>query len=76
MVTLYEPTVSTKFSGAIISAYKKTPEDATYAEFDKKLIELGSYKCSVYIGSTAVKEEVIPQIATYGKDFSDYRKFR
>lgn len=76
MVTIYEPESYTKFGSAIITAYSKTPEDATYADFDKLLVEKGSYTHSTYVGGKSVKMNIVPQIVSYGKDFSGYRKFR
>ena len=70
-VTTYEPESSTKFANAILTAHKKTAGQ-TYADFDKLLIEKGSYGNSPKIDE---KYHIVPQIATYGKDFSDYERF-
>ena len=71
-ITTYEPESSTKFASAILMAYKKT-EGQTYAEFDKVLIEKGSYGNSPKIDE---KYHIVPQIATYGVDFSEYERLR
>ena len=44
----------------------------TYADFDEVLVQRGSY------GGPKVdpKYRVVPQIASYGKDFSNYEMFR
>lgn len=71
VVTTYEPESYTKFADAILTAYKKTAGQ-TYADFDKVLIEKGSYGNSPKMDP---KYRVVPQIASYGKDFSDYERF-
>ena len=71
-VTTYEPESSTKFATAILAACKKT-EGQTYADFDKVLIEKGSYGNSPKIDE---KYHIVPQIATYGVDFSEYERLR
>lgn len=72
VVTTYEPESGTKFADAILTAYKKT-SGQTYADFDKILIEKGSYGNSPKIDP---KYHVVPQIATYGEDFSGYERLR
>ena len=69
VVTTYEPESHTRFASAILTAYKNT-EGKTYAEFDKVLVEKGTY------GGPKVDPmyRVVPQIAAYGKDFSDYER--
>lgn len=72
VVTTYEPESGTRFADAILMAYKKTAGQ-TYADFDKILIEKGSYGNSPKIDP---KYHVVPQIATYGEDFSGYERLR
>lgn len=72
VVTTYEPGVGTKFADAILMAYKKSA-GRTYADFDKILIEKGSYGNSPKIDP---KYHVVPQIAIYGEDFSGYERLR
>ena len=72
VVTTYEPESGTKFADAILMAYKKSAGQ-TYADFDKILIEKGSYGNSPKIDP---KYHVVPQIATYGEDFSGYERLR
>ena len=71
VVTTYEPESGTKFADAILTAYKNT-DKKSYAEFDKVLIEKGTYGNSPKMDP---KYRVVPQIASYGKDFSDYERF-
>lgn len=71
-VTTYEPESGTNFASAILTAYKKTAGQS-YAEFDKVLIEKGSYGNSPKIDE---KYHIVPQIATYGVDFSEYERLR
>lgn len=72
VVTTYEPESSTKFATAILTAYKNT-DGKSYAEFDKVLVEKGTYGNSPKMDP---KYRVVPQIAAYGKDFSDYERLR
>jgi len=70
VVTTYEPESSTRFASAILIAYRNT-EGKTYAEFDKVLVEKGTYGNSPKMDPMY---RVVPQIAAYGKDFSDYER--
>lgn len=72
VVTTYEPGIGTKFADAILMAYRKSANQ-TYADFDKILIEKGSYGNSPKIDP---KYHVVPQIAIYGEDFSGYMRLR
>lgn len=68
----YQPGRSSCYADAINKTYLATDEKTTYAEFDPKLIENGK----VHVLNKPDYEWVIPEVATYGEDFSSYRLFR
>ena len=72
VISTYEPTIGTRFADALIMSWKMTP-GKTYTDFDKLLIEKGSYGNSPKIDP---KYRVTPQISTFGEDFSNYERLR
>lgn len=70
VVTTYEPEIGTAFQDAVSRAWKKTKE-LTYADFDEKLVQFGSYG-----RPEDPRYHVVPQMASYGKDFSSFRTMR
>ena len=59
------------YSDAIAKTYDET-EGKTYSEFDEKLVKNGT----LHVLNNPDYEWIIPQVASYGADFSSYTRFR
>lgn len=71
-LTTYDPDSSTKFGYAMTGAAKATV-GMTYARFDEELIRRGSYW---NYPQTDPQLRVVPQVVSYGDDFSCYERLR
>lgn len=68
--TTYQPESYTEFQAALSKAYRKT-KDLTYADFDERLVEFGTYG-----PKDRPQYRVVPQTASYGRDFSSLPPLR
>ena len=60
------------YTKALNKVYAETDDKTSYREFDEKLVKDGT----LHVLNNPNYEWIIPQVATYGEDFSSYPRFR
>ena len=70
--SLYMPKQYSLYTKALNKVYSETDDKTSYREFDEKLVKDGT----LHVLNNPNYEWIVPQVATYGEDFSSYPRFR